>query len=200
MHTVHVLVAAIVRVSKYPQDHRWLQQGIVEQGSGAQEESLHRCTNYHKTLLDKYYPLGKREGLYSRDVSVFRTPEADGWKFLPHPYKTNFIAVPGLYMPVVDAEGRLSQTDRQLLSDKVELILQMAAHTGHDAVVLGALGCGAWRSPASEVATVFKEVLEKWARAFTTIVFAILETDMDTYIVRNRDQPSNYKAFCEVFC
>lgn len=172
--------------------------GVVEQGSGAQEESIHRCTNYHKTLLHKFYPLGKREGLYSRDVSVFRTPEADGWKFLSQPYKTSFIAVPGLYFPPLDSAGHLSQTDRQVLSDKVKLILQIAAHNGHDAVVLGALGCGAWRSPASEVATVFKEVLQEWATAFTKIVFAILETDMDTYIVRNRDQTSNYTAFCDV--
>ena len=54
---------------------------------------------------------------------------------------------------------RLKPEDCERLKIKVRLILQIAIQKGHDAVVLGALGCGAWRNPPQHVAEIFQEVL-----------------------------------------
>jgi len=54
-------------------------------------------------------------------------------------------------------------------------ILWTAYTKGHTNLVLGALGCGCFRSPAHETATVFKECLDKYEGAFTKVVFAILD-------------------------
>ena len=44
--------------------------------------------------------------------------------------------------------------------------------------VLGAMGCGAFQNPPSEVARIYKEVLEEteWNGVFDEIVFAVLDT------------------------
>lgn len=44
--------------------------------------------------------------------------------------------------------------------------------------VLGAMGCGAFQNPPSEVARIYKEVLEEteWNGVFEEIVFAVLDT------------------------
>ena len=49
--------------------------------------------------------------------------------------------------------------DRELTKDKMRLCLRMAGTGGHAMVVLGALGCGAFRNPAGEVACCWVEVL-----------------------------------------
>lgn len=54
-----------------------------------------------------------------------------------------------------------------------------AAHAhGHDSVVLGAMGCGAFRNPPAHVAQLFHTVLQEQARlgvAFRVVAFAIIE-------------------------
>lgn len=73
---------------------------------------------------------------------MFRSTEQTGHVFLQEPYRISLIACPGLYRPLLDKEGRLSGRDVAELERKLDLILKIAACHGHDAVVLGALGCG----------------------------------------------------------
>ena len=82
------------------------------------------------------------EAIYSQDVSVFRAPESQGHVFLSEPFKTSFIACPGLYRPQIDNSGRLTAKMVQQLAQKLDLILKVAACFGHDSVVLGPMGCG----------------------------------------------------------
>lgn len=116
--------------------------GCVESGSGAQEESIFRRSNYVRTLTQDLYPLQPDEAVYSENVSVFRAPESQGHVFLTEPYNTSFIACPGLYRPQVDNSGRLAAKMVQQLEQKLDLVLKLAACFGHDSVVLGAMGCG----------------------------------------------------------
>ncbi len=172
--------------------------GVVQMGSGAQEESLCRVSNYHRTLVPSLYPLAPLEGVYSSQVTVFRTPESDCWQPMRHPYWTSFIAVPGLYMPTLE-DGALKDVDRNVLRAKVELILQMASVNGHDSVVLGALGCGAFKCPPLDVARTFRECLERYDGVFNKVVFAVMSTDDDSYIVRRHDgEDSNFATFLSV--
>lgn len=116
--------------------------GCVESGSGAQEESIFRRSNYVRTLTHDFYPLHPDEAVYSADVTVFRAPESQGHVFLSDPFKVAMIACPGLYRPQVDSSGRLTAKMVQRLEQKLDLILKLAACFGHDSVVLGAMGCG----------------------------------------------------------
>ena len=46
--------------------------GCVAAGSGAQEESIWRMTNYCKTLTQDFYPIQNDEAVYSPQVTVFQ--------------------------------------------------------------------------------------------------------------------------------
>lgn len=51
------------------------------------------------------------------------------------------------------------EEDRDLTKDKMRLCLRMAASKGHTMLVLGAMGCGAFRNPPKEIANCWMEVL-----------------------------------------
>lgn len=72
---------------------------------------------------------------------MFRAPESQGHVFLSEPYKTSFIACPGIYRPQIETSGRLAAKHVQQLEQKLDL-LKVAACFGHDSVVLGPMGCG----------------------------------------------------------
>ncbi|KAK0744248.1 hypothetical protein B0T18DRAFT_301958, partial [Schizothecium vesticola] len=69
-------------------------------------------------------------------------------------------------------------SDRKLTKDKMRLCLRIAANQGHTMVVLGALGCGAFKNPPGEVVACWSEVLSEsefgggW---FAEIWFAVLD-------------------------
>lgn len=73
--------------------------------------------------------------------------------------------------------------DRDLTKAKMRLALRAAARAGsgsHELLVLGALGCGAFRNPPGEVARCWLEVLDGEAefaggRWFREIWFAVLD-------------------------
>ena len=91
----------------------------------------------------------------------------------------NFIAVAALNRPetVTTPEG-----DRHLIHALVEpakrkmrTIFNIAIENGVDVLVLGAMGCGAFRNPPEHIAALFKEVLDEppYKGRFVKIVFAI---------------------------
>lgn len=72
--------------------------------------------------------------------------------------------------------------DRDLTKDKMRLCLRMAAAQGHTMLVLGALGCGAFKNPPEEVASCWKEVLDEDEFAggwFKEIWFAVFDRKGD---------------------
>ena len=81
-----------------------------------------------------------------------------------------------------------SQDARDLTKDKMRLCLRMAGLHGHRRLVLGALGCGAFRNPKEEVASCWLEVLqdaEFQGGRWEEVVFAV-------YDVRNE---GNFEVF-----
>ncbi|KAL2262407.1 hypothetical protein VTK26DRAFT_1456 [Humicola hyalothermophila] len=82
--------------------------------------------------------------------------------------------------------------DRVLTKDKMRLCLRMAATNGHTMLVLGAIGCGAFRNPPREIARCWWEVLSESEFAggwFKEIWFAV-------YDKRNE---GNFEIFADVF-
>lgn len=158
--------------------------GNVDNGAGAQEESLFRRTNLCATLEQGMYPILDHQAIYSPRVTVFRKPELDGYEYYTEPFLPSFVAVAGLKFPQTTG-GRLSAQDVDRLSRKFALIIQIAAANGHDSLVLGALGCGAFCCPPQHVAEIFKSVLQDSKGAFKHVVFACMSSSGD--FVRNID-------------
>jgi uncharacterized protein (TIGR02452 family) len=181
-------------------DHRFA-GGDVASGSGAQEESLFRRTNLCATLLQNaFYPVQPDEALVSNRVTVFRDTEERGCAPLESPFLLDFIACPGLHNPELSDDGALRRDDEDRLRVKLRLIFQGASANGNDSLVLGAMGCGAWRNPPAHVARIMREEVERARGAFARIVVACLEVDARDYIVLHRDRgESNFRVFAREF-
>lgn len=185
--------------------------GCVEQGSGAQEESLFRRTNYHQTLVQDpaLYPILDGEAVYSPEVTILKSSEESGWQLYPVDQRPvlAFVACPAIKYPELvedeyggSSEPRLKEEDVSRLKVKIGVIIETAARYRHDAIVLGAMGCGAWRNPAKHVAEIFKSVLDTYEGMVPYVVFAILSTSDDKYIVRQRNREGTGRiSTCEIF-
>lgn len=170
--------------------------GDVRNGSGAQEESLWRRTNLCITQAQQFYPLLDEEGVYTAVATVLK--DVNG-VLLPNPWFSSFVAVPGLRNPTL-TDNHLSLTDLDILRNKVRLICQVGAQYNHDALVLGPLGCGAWKNPPQDVAKVFREVLlREYKGVFRLVLFACLRVPDSHYLVRRRGQADSYDAFKTAF-
>jgi uncharacterized protein (TIGR02452 family) len=180
--------------------------GYVSSGSGAQEEAIFRRTNYFQSLLQNMYPIFSNEAIYSPGISVIKTSENENWDLIPtnEIQKLDFIAIPAIKYPetvVVNNEKKLLDKDVDLLKKKIKLIIQIAVDNNIDTIILGAMGCGAWRCPKKHVAEIFKEVLEELDGIILNYYFAIMTTNDDSYIVKdhNKDNVPTIDIFTEVF-
>lgn len=181
--------------------------GHVDAGSGAQEESLFRCTNLCETLnysrLSRgTYPIHPYQAMLSQNISVLKESEGNSWRQLEQPLVLDIISCPGIRNPSCGPNGRFPDDAVEMLKKKVELIYQTAIANGNNSIVMGALGCGAWRCPAEHVAEIMYDVTKKWAYLFKEINYAILSGAGDGYIVNNRignNIEDNYVIFSRVF-
>ena len=165
--------------------------GGVMYGVGAQEENIFRRTNLFLSLFQfapyagKYglekskdqYPLDQNfGGVYTPDACVFRGLEKDGYPLLDEYYNLSFIAVPALNRPKKNRIGDIIPKLLPVIKNKIRTIFRIGLHKGHDALVLGAWGCGAFRNPPAHIARLFHEVLEEdeFKNKYRKIVFAIL--------------------------
>lgn len=168
--------------------------GGVYSGSGAQEESCFLRSNYFTALYpfadyaNEYdlpnsknqYPLDRNfGGVWSKDVTIFRGRELEGYPLLDEPWKTNFIAVPAINRPATvlneDGEIRLTPEMTQAALNKIRTIMSIAADNDVTNLVLGAMGCGAFRNPPKHIAELFLQVLNEpnYKGRFNKVVFAI---------------------------
>lgn len=90
-----------------------------------------------------------------------------------------------------------NEEDRELMKTKMRISLRISAKYGHRKLVLGALGCGAFRNPPAEVATLWKEVLSEaefrggW---WDDVVVAVLDKGSDGGN-GGMDGEGNFKVF-----
>lgn len=192
--------------------------GGVETGSRAQEEELCRRSNlllslylyspekwdeyfgdYYsgKVLNDFSYPIPVYGGIYSPGVCVYRKPGT--YETVSNYFKCNVISVAGVVRPDIDKNtGEMMKKYVPIVKGKIRTILRIALDNNHTKLVLGALGCGAFKNPPSHVARLFKEVLEEpeFIGAFEEICFAILD---DGNSGRDHNPNGNLKPFADVF-
>ncbi|KAL2287425.1 hypothetical protein FJTKL_05880 [Diaporthe vaccinii] len=146
-------------------------------GSMAQEEALCYRSSLSLSLHKRYYPWNVLQGIYTRDVVIIRSSQENGHKLVAPDAPANELPVvsvlsvaavrrPDLSDGQVLSSGAKRKVfakngDRELTKSKMVLVLRMAASRGHDRLVLGALGCGAFKNPVEEVAECWKEVFEQ---------------------------------------
>lgn len=187
--------------------------GGVTSGAGAQEETIFRRTNLFLSLYqyasyaEKYglkkskyqYPMDRNfGGIYSPNVSIFRECEAKGYKLMSQPREVSFITVAGINHPELDINGMIIPELINVAKNKIRTILRIGLKHGHDSLVLGALGCGAFRNPPRHIAKLFHEVIEEqeFKNKYKYIVFAILE-DHNSHKEHNKE--GNFKPFKNEF-
>lgn len=174
-------------------------------GAGAQEENLFRRTNYVQHLADpekKFdptrewkYRIPEFSCIYSKNVFIIRASEAEGYKFLANPVPMSFLALPAYPNPTLTKDKKkLIPLIAENTKRKIRCLLSAGLYYGHDSLVLSALGCGAFRNPASHMAQLFKDVLSegRFANRYKHISFAILDD-------HNARGDGNFKPFLEVF-
>ena len=183
--------------------------GGVKNGSRAQEESLFRSTNLFLSMyryaeyaedygLEKssfQYPMPVRfGGIYVPKATVFRAGAKDDFALLDTPYYMSFVAVAAINHPELDADGNICQEDANLTKNKMRTMLRIGLLNGHDSIVLGAFGCGAFHNPPKHIARLFHEVIDEkeFKDKYKLIAFAILED-------HNSPRGGNLQPFIEEF-
>ena len=151
-------------------------------GAEAQEENLARNSALYASLSSEaaspFYDtrsLG-RDGLYSHRmiyspaVPVLR--DDDG---LPiQPWLCSFVTAAAPNAGVARERGTSDAAIDAVLRARAERVLAVAAHCGHDTLVLGAWGCGVFRNSPERVAAVWHTLLRtRFARCFAHVCFAI---------------------------
>ena len=136
--------------------------GGVYTGAGAQEENLFRRTNlfqsmyrfapyaedYGVKMICRAYPLDKNfGGVFSPKVTVFRGLEKDGYPLLENPFSIDVISVPGMNKPSLNQEGMIEDRLVEGVKNKMRTIFEIALQNHDDCLILGAIGCGAFRNP-----------------------------------------------------
>ena len=187
--------------------------GGVATGAGAQEETLFRRTNLFRSLYqfapyaEQYgikpshhqYPLDRNfGGVYTPDAIYFRESEQKGYALLEKPVSLSFITVAGMNRPDLTTGGMIANHHVEPIKNKIRTIFRIGLVHGHDSLVLGALGCGAFRNPPRHVARLFHEVMDEpeFKDKFRRIIFAIL----DDHNAHQKHNPvGNFRPFAEEF-
>lgn len=168
-------------------------------GASAQEESLCYRSSLSVTLKNHFYPMPESAVVHSPKVVIIRTGQKDGSKLmdLSKPETLPVVSVissAALRHPQLNAAGKYKfPGDRVSMKSKMRSILRVAAWKQHRRLVLGAFGCGAFRNPQEEVATMWAEVFEEpefsggW---WESVIFAVMK---DANEVRTGN--GNFSAF-----
>ena len=175
------------------------QGGGFLSGAIAQEEDLCRCSSLYGCLKRK--PMFYNENImcetnfytdgmiYSPKVPFFR----DQYNlFLEDPFTLSVISAPAPNVRSMSAETTeheaFDEVMKGLLFNRAVKILQIAEAHGHNTIVLGAWGCGAFGNDPGLVAMSFLEALMQ-VGDFEHICFAVYDT---------REPPVIYDTFKKV--
>ncbi len=160
-------------------------------GANAQEESLARATGLYLCIGDEYegsntvtmYEHNRKNPdrgiysdymVYSPAVPVFRD-DTDTLLSQKDVYTVAFITAPAVNRRNALEHNVKEEAIDNAMRKRIALILGVAINNGHDAIVLGAYGCGVFGNDVTTVATIFKELLDGQFRGyFKKVVFSIL--------------------------
>ena len=185
--------------------------GMVDKGYQAQEEAICRRTNLPQALSQYFtlewastvsvphrenrYPLDPLHGsVYTPEVSVFRTGEFLGCDLLDEPFRLAFISNGAIKKRNVADFG---EEDIRITRERIRTVFRVGLDRGHDCLILGGWGCGAFKNPVDVMAQLFHEVCEEpeFKDRYRAVWFACLEKS-----ARRRDPLSGkYEPFYHLF-
>ena len=144
------------------QEEYFCRNSVLAQCIGQQREFY----DYHKNYQAPRY---SDMMLYSPDVAVIR----DEFDNLSAPWPCSIItaAAPNLNNGLAIPPAEL----REIWHRRIARVFDIALANGHDALVLGAWGCGAFKNDPMMVAQAFGEIAEKYDGQFELLLFAILD-------------------------
>ena len=183
--------------------------GGVLHGAGAQEENIFRRSDLFLSLYQFHshgerlsihqrperYPLDRNTGgVYSPGVTVFRGLELDGYPLLEEPYRLGVVTVAAINRPPLKDADHLANEMTEPTRRKMRTIFRIALKHGHDSIVLGAWGCGAFKNPPKHIARLFHEVMleDEFRNRFRKIVFAIVDRE---HIEKGNGTGGNFAPF-----
>lgn len=161
--------------------------GWLSSLSRTQEEALCYSSTLYPTLLPSYYPWpntgpGCVAGIYSPGIVVFKD-DLDHWCLDLGEEEVRVVAVLTVAAPRGPKtrrgeDGEEAIRDEKVaeeLRGKIRLVYRMAAGNGKEYIVLGAMGCGAYACPPTQVAREMRAILleDEFKAAFREVVFAV---------------------------
>jgi len=137
--------------------------GGVLRGALAQEEALCIRSTLYPSLNPTFYRMPLLSAVYTPDVLVFRGSDLVDLRKSDWFY-TGVISCAALKGPDVEKgeTGKMvysAEKDREVMTEKIRLIFQIANNKRIKHLILGALGCGAYHNPPEEVAQIFRSVI-----------------------------------------
>jgi uncharacterized protein (TIGR02452 family) len=149
-------------------------------GARAQEEYLARSTclyaciqnspmyAFHRWQHDYLY---SDYAIYSPDVPVIRGEDSE---LLEEPWYIGIITSAAVYAKRLPPERR--GEIRSAMWQRILRVLRIGALKGHDAIVLGAWGCGAFGNDGWNIARLFQKALsEDYCGVYQRVIFAIVD-------------------------
>mmetsp|Transcript_44611 Transcript_44611/g.87390 ORF Transcript_44611/g.87390 Transcript_44611/m.87390 type:complete len:600 (-) Transcript_44611:42-1841(-) len=175
--------------------------GYVE-GSAAQEENMFRRTNCHffidHTVMqqnERYHQgfsdlINAKNGMVYLDTQRVRVcvrgNEASGYRWLPSGEVFPFFEL----RAAADNLRGGGAFNRESSARKIEAQFKTLVHCGVRHVVLSAFGCGAFKNPPEEIATLYRDAVLRHHHSFDHIVFAV-------YVHPNYG-PDNFTPFATI--
>lgn len=157
--------------------------------------------DYAIEIRKEQYPMDViHGGIYTPYATLFRKNEVCGYELMEEPVSISFISVAGIYKPETIPENSqvLAKEMVSITKEKIKIILRIGLINGHDSLVLGALGCGAFCNPPAHVAKLFNEIIHEteFLYGYKNISFAIID-DNNAYKAHNPE--GNYIPFAREF-
>ena len=162
--------------------------GGVFKGCMAQEEEISRKTDYMLHSYKRIYPLNLNEIVFTPNIKVLKNENYQKLNKLQIK-EFDMLAVAAIRYPKL-INNKFSFKDREITYKKIESIFKIAILYNYEIIILGALGCGAYRNPVEEVIEIFNECIIKYGHNFKKIIFSILSKN-DRIIPNNLDQFNN---------
>ena len=198
-HIIQLRTYAIPMIQLHEKIAQIIYRGIIL------ASRCHRLTIHHLALqygikpAEKQYPLPMRFGaIYSPGIVVFKASEDKNYEYLDKPFIVDILTIAALKNPTLTNDGMMMDDDKNIVRDKIRMMLNLALDWENDSVVFGAFGCGAYKNPPEEIAKLFKEVINEpnYKNKLKKITFAILD---DGNSHRAHNPRGNFIPFKEEF-
>ena len=101
----------------------------------------------------------------------------EGYPLLAEPYQLGIVTVAAMNRPELKDRNQIADHLVEAVKEKMRTIFRIALNHGHDSIVLGAWGCGAFKNPPQHIAKLFHQIMEEeeFLDRFRKIVFAIVD-------------------------